>query len=392
MTSFLTTPPTTPPTNRRQTSKPLGAWSVFMSYCWLNSIEAAELGQVDGSSECGPCDPRQLARDLSNGGYSTWLDVDRLGDSTPLYDELVKGILPSKCVVACISDAYIKSRNCNLEFKYVHKLQIPMILVIVGSTKCDFSRSSIGFMAGDLLYIDATSSPFSKTLDRVNRAIKTHTTADLPLETPPLDPLAALKDAAESGDRQSQYQLAITLDPTLGTEPYRSASAAAKWYEKAAKKGHTLAQYSIGLAYKHGNGVEQDEDLSIEYFHKAADKNNLDAIYELGLFYQSEDNTPTAAEYYEEAARQGHGDAQAALGYCYVEGVGLEEDVEEAVKWYRKAAEQGNVRALVAMGGFYEDGRGVERDLWKAYEWFGKAAERGSQEGNEGKRRVKGRM
>ena len=41
-----------------------------------------------------PCDPRKLARELSDAGYNTWLDVDRLGDGEPLYEELVKGILP----------------------------------------------------------------------------------------------------------------------------------------------------------------------------------------------------------------------------------------------------------------------------------------------------------
>ncbi|KAJ3044950.1 Leucine-rich repeat serine/threonine-protein kinase 2 [Rhizophlyctis rosea] len=393
------TPPATPPPSSPATApkpaqrgkKELGKWTVFMSYCWLNSREAAELKQTGGALECGPCDPRQLARQLSDAGFPTWLDVDRLDDATPLYDELVTGILPSKCVVACISDAYIKSKNCNLEFKYVHKLQIPMVLVIVGSEKCDWSRSSIGFIAGDLLsqYIDATSASFSNIVDRVKEAVARHTEPTATTEPPPKDPLEDLEKAAEAGDMQAQYQLAVTFDPTQGTDHRRNAKTATHWYTLAAKQGHTLAQYNSGLAYKYGRGVEEDEDRMIEWFDKASRSANPDAQFELGLYYQSEDNTPTAAEWFQEAAEQGHMEAQAALGYCYKEGVGVEEDGEEAVKWYRKAAEQGHVGAMVEMGKFYEEGEWVERSRKEAMDWFGAAAKEGSTEAVERLKRLK---
>jgi TPR repeat protein len=69
--------------------------------------------------------------------------------------------------------------------------------------------------------------------------------------------IAALRQKAEQGDAESQYQLA---------EMYRkgengltqSGEDAFKWYEKAAKQEHAEAMYNIGLWYVFGNsGVKK---------------------------------------------------------------------------------------------------------------------------------------
>ena len=52
-----------------------------------------------------------------------------------------------------------------------------------------------------------------------------------------------------------------------------------------------------------------------------------------------------AVEWYLNAAKQGHVNAQYNLGLCYAVGEGVDEDEEEAVKWLRKAADQGHVDA-----------------------------------------------
>ncbi len=48
-------------------------------------------------------------------------------------------------------------------------------------------------------------------------------------------------------------------------------------------------------------------------------------------------------------AEQGFAEAQYALGECYEEGEGVEQDLEEAAKWYRLAAEQGHEDAKEAL-------------------------------------------
>tara|TARA_B100000686_G_scaffold170919_1_gene178165 strand:+ start:322 stop:1008 length:687 start_codon:yes stop_codon:yes gene_type:complete len=78
-----------------------------------------------------------------------------------------------------------------------------------------------------------------------------------------------------------------------------------------------------------------------------------------------------------DAAEQGDAYAQAALGWHYETGEGVEKDPAEAVAWYRKAAEQGDAYAQTNLGNCYTKGEGVEKDLVEAVAWFRKAAEQG---------------
>ncbi|KAI9340574.1 hypothetical protein BDR26DRAFT_861388, partial [Obelidium mucronatum] len=152
-----------------------------MSYCWKNSKSAYELGQIGSNDACGSCDPRDLARQLTAAGFPCWLDVDRLEGGERLYEHLVGAIKPSKFAVICVSSEYDASENCTDEFKFIRKIKIPKIIVVVGPKRedHDWSTTVVGFMASDSLYIDtqgpATESispdTFSKIVSAVRRGI-----------------------------------------------------------------------------------------------------------------------------------------------------------------------------------------------------------------------------
>ncbi|KAJ3015686.1 UNVERIFIED_CONTAM: Leucine-rich repeat serine/threonine-protein kinase 2 [Siphonaria sp. JEL0065] len=152
-------------------------WTIFMSYCWKNSRDAYKQHQITTDEGCGSCDPRDLARKLTAAGYSTWLDVDRLEGGEPLYEHLVDAIKPSKFAVICVSSEYATSENCIDEFKFIRKIKIPKIIVVVGPKgQDDWSTTVVGFMAGDSLYID-TQGPSStdmpdETFNRIIAGIK----------------------------------------------------------------------------------------------------------------------------------------------------------------------------------------------------------------------------
>ena len=93
--------------------------------------------------------------------------------------------------------------------------------------------------------------------------------------------------------------------------------------------------------------------------------------------FQKSEKNEEAFEYYLKAAKQGYANAQFILGFCYLNGDGVEEDLSEAVKWLRKAAIQGGAPAQCRLGLCYYDGDGVEQDLSKAVVWFRKAADQG---------------
>ncbi len=109
-----------------------------------------------------------------------------------------------------------------------------------------------------------------------------------------------------------------------------------------AEQGLASPQFNLGLMYRKGQGVPQDD--------------------------------AEAARWYRKSAEQGHANAQYNLGVMYAKGQGVPEDYAEAVKWYRKAAEQGNASAQYNLGVTYYNGQGVPEDYVQAHMWFNLAA------------------
>ena len=65
-------------------------------------------------------------------------------------------------------------------------------------------------------------------------------------------------------------------------------------------------------------------------------------------------------------------DAVLAMGWFYLNGVGVEPNLEEAKRWYRKSARQGDSRAMFSLGQMAYD----ERDYADALLWFKRASDK----------------
>lgn len=93
-----------------------------------------------------------------------------------------------------------------------------------------------------------------------------------------------LTDAANKGDADAQYRLAISLEKRNIHPDYEQV---AYWLQKAAEQGHDAAQYHLGLAYSYGNGfgVPQSHEQALYWYRKAADQGNADAQFQLGNNY-----------------------------------------------------------------------------------------------------------
>jgi len=128
---------------------------------------------------------------------------------------------------------------------------------------------------------------------------------------------------ARQGDAQSQNRLGVMYRYGRGVR--QDDEEAAKWYRKAADQGHAAAQFNLGTLYFAGRGVRQDDAEAAKWFRKAAD--------------------------------QGYSSAQCNLGAMYVTGRGVGQDDVEAAKWYRKAADQGFKDAQKALDSLKERGR-----------------------------------
>ncbi|MEI8292275.1 MAG: hypothetical protein WCH99_22620, partial [Verrucomicrobiota bacterium] len=86
-------------------------------------------------------------------------------------------------------------------------------------------------------------------------------------------------------------------------------------------------------------------------------------------------------KWYRKAVAQGSAEAEWYLADCYFRGAGVEQDIAEAIKLYRKSAEQGFDMAEHDLGVCYEKGNGVLKDCVEAVRWYRKSAEHGDSGG-----------
>ena len=156
---------------------------------------------------------------------------------------------------------------------------------------------------------------------------------------------------------------------------------AIKWFLKAAEKGHTQAQYTLGSCYENGQyGSGQSTGTNpaeaLKWYRKAVEQGNADAESALGSCYTRGIGVPKneieGLKWFRKAGEQEQKDAQLYLGQFYLLGHGRpgEKDYVEAMKWYRKAAENGNPKAQSILGRAYFNGAGVEKDLIQAYAYL----------------------
>lgn len=109
---------------------------------------------------------------------------------------------------------------------------------------------------------------------------------------------------------------------------------------------------------------------------KAAEEGLHDAVLAMGWFYLNgvgvEADEAEAARWYRKSARQGDPRAMFSLGYiAYVRG-----DFSEALRWFTLAAEKEHHRSKYWIGKMYWRGNGVAEDRRRAQEYFSEAGKR----------------
>ena len=196
-----------------------------------------------------------------------------------------------------------------------------------------------------------------------------------------------LREAAERGDAETQYQLGYEYGSVWRYCPNDDTCApidpveAIKWFHKAAEQGHAQAQCKLGHFYNHGSedSTEEDKAEAVKWYRKAAEQGNAEAQCFLGGCYSYGKGVPEAkaegVKWYRKAAEQGSENGMYSLAACYFNGEGVPEDKAEAVKWYRQAAELGDGFAQYELGKCYVGGEGVPEDRAEAAKWFRKAAQ-----------------
>ncbi|DAB40739.1 MAG TPA: hypothetical protein CFH81_00070 [Sulfurovum sp. UBA12169] len=128
----------------------------------------------------------------------------------------------------------------------------------------------------------------------------------------------------------------------------------------------------------------QDYQTKIELLQKACDNGEAQGCSDLGIMYRLgkgvEQDNSKAAQLFKKASSSGDATAYSNLGIMYDFGKGVKQDSFKAAKFYQKACDGGNPAGCSNLGIMYEDGKGVKQSKQQALEYYGKACEMESEQ------------
>ena len=157
-----------------------------------------------------------------------------------------------------------------------------------------------------------------------------------------------LQKWSQLGKPWAQYSLGVLYSKGLGVN--KDPKRAGELWKLAADHGHHNAQFNLGLMYFSGEGVIQSDTLSCKYFQLSAIQGHTEAQYKVGFFNEYgkgvEQSDTKAFEYYKLAADQDHCLAQSKVGYYYASGRSGTQSNTDAREWWYKSAKQGNEDAI----------------------------------------------
>ncbi|XP_051019111.1 death ligand signal enhancer [Acomys russatus] len=192
-----------------------------------------------------------------------------------------------------------------------------------------------------------------------------------------------LEEAVMSIQQLFQLSVAIAFN-FLGTENVKTGDymAAFSYFQKAADRGYSKAQYNVGLCLEHGRGTPRDLSKAILFYHLAAIQGHSLAQYRYARCLLQSPGTLSdpeqqrAVSMLKQAADSGLTEAQAFLGVLFTKEPHLDE--QRAVKYLWLAASNGDSQSRFHLGICYEKGLGVQRNVGEAVKCYQQSAAMGS--------------
>jgi hypothetical protein len=148
-----------------------------------------------------------------------------------------------------------------------------------------------------------------------------------------------------------------------------------------ADHGDAEACNVIGMMYKQGIGLKQNDEKAFIYFQKAAESGYAKAALNIALMYKYghgvDQNYTKFIEWLEKAAEMGYEHTEYLLGYSFYKGQGKKQNYQIAFQYFEKGAEKGNAACSYMLSLCYFMGRGIARDADKGKYWMEIAANKG---------------
>lgn len=188
------------------------------------------------------------------------------------------------------------------------------------------------------------------------------------------------KRGVKEGDPIAMYNLANCYWDGLGVSV--DFFEAKRLYKLSAKAGYSLAYSNLAFCYQYGYGCSQDIYAAITNYEKAAElgdelaESNLGAIYGSGEFFSPD--YEKAVYWLKRAVKHNSIEATEKLAISYIYGLGVERCVEKGLSYMKKAAET-RASAQFCLGYLYIKGEIVPQNIDLGVQWISKAAVAGDE-------------
>ncbi|XP_038185917.1 death ligand signal enhancer isoform X1 [Arvicola amphibius] len=197
-----------------------------------------------------------------------------------------------------------------------------------------------------------------------------------------------LEEAVTSIQQLFQLSVAIAFN-LLGTENMKAGhhTEGFSYFQRAADRGYSKAQYNVGLCLEHGRGTPRDLGKAVLFYHLAAIQGHSLAQYRYARCLLqssaslSDPERQRAVSMLKQAADSGLREAQAFLGVLFTKEPHLDE--QRAVKYLWLAASNGDSQSRFHLGVCYERGLGVQRNLVEAVKCYQQSAAVGNEPAQE---------
>ena len=127
-----------------------------------------------------------------------------------------------------------------------------------------------------------------------------------------------------------------------------------------------------------------DYATAMKEWEPLAKKGDATSQFNLGWMYLNGkgviQDIKEAFKWYLLSANQGYASGQNNVGNMYAKGDGVPKDYAEAKKWYQLSAAQGYINAQNNLGNMYKYGYGVLQDNMRAHMWYNIASANGHKE------------
>ena len=188
------------------------------------------------------------------------------------------------------------------------------------------------------------------------------------------------KSNEKVGDSLTKFDLGLCYKYGRGVEQNQQESF--KLFKECADLGDKIGVQKVGECYMLGEGVARDEQEAIKWFKQGMEMGDMASFYSMGMAYLAgqgvEKNPEQAFKFFLEGAKYEGSDSTAGvLGRCYYQGIGTPVDYDKAYECFSRSAKVGDKISECMVGVCYDEGRGVAKDMFEATRIFKKLAKEG---------------